>query len=578
MRTLGSALLCALVLAVAVAATDAAGETLEIPDFEYGFRATWTSLEVEAVGVTIRCPITLEGSFAQESIPAVVRSAVGAVTNASLPGACTGGSASVARETLPWHVQYNGFTGVLPNIAGIRLRLPDAHFIGSFAGIVCRLSTTDAEPLKLTANLSNAEVTSVDAEPLAGIRLEGGVFCPVGLAYVRGRTGPLATQSGNQVVHMLQNPDPNFYAVAVGDSYISGEGGRWAGNTNGASSGIDRDGPTAYLDNDNRTAELVPGCHREIYSSAIRLVGPGGLLSRNFACSGAITRTTRTPEGRNKPGLDFPADGSASQLTELKRFAEDHRHRIRMVVVSIGGNNFHFGDIVTRCGIDYSVNSIPCRTDPYVTAFLTAARVAENQAEIRRAIEEVHLAMQQAGNLETEYTIMVMGYPRVLPENGFRYAERLSRTNTGKCPIYESDAEWANATLVTLINETIWNATKQLPFINFRRLNVINAFVGRRLCENTVRLLEEIPLPRWRDQDGIDRMEWVTQIRALDSGERLSQESLHPNGWGQRALRSCLRQAYNNGAPQSVSCLRVAGLNGKDALGEPWMTVYPFNP
>ena len=39
------------------------------------------------------------------------------------------------------------------------------------------------------------------------------------------------------------------YTVSVGDSYISGEAGRWAGNTNGSSSNIDALGSTAYDDN-----------------------------------------------------------------------------------------------------------------------------------------------------------------------------------------------------------------------------------------------------------------------------------------------------------------------------------------
>src|SRR4051812_33144469 len=48
--------------------------------------------------------------------------------------------------------------------------------------------------------------------------------------------------------------------VSVGDSAISGEAGRWAGNTNQSSSKIDALGPSAY--NDAGGAEAIPGCHR----------------------------------------------------------------------------------------------------------------------------------------------------------------------------------------------------------------------------------------------------------------------------------------------------------------------------
>src|SRR4051794_7267024 len=46
--------------------------------------------------------------------------------------------------------------------------------------------------------------------------------------------------------------------VALGDSAISGEAGRWAGNTNQSSSKTDALGPSAY--NDIPGAESTPGC------------------------------------------------------------------------------------------------------------------------------------------------------------------------------------------------------------------------------------------------------------------------------------------------------------------------------
>ena len=45
--------------------------------------------------------------------------------------------------------------------------------------------------------------------------------------------------------------------------------------------------------------------------------------------------------------------------------------------------------------------------------------------------------------------------------------------------------------------------------------------------------------------------------------------TLHPNYWGQLALRNCVRQAYNGGAPRGGTCVR--GANGLNAHGEPNM-------
>ena len=49
------------------------------------------------------------------------------------------------------------------------------------------------------------------------------------------------------------------------------------------------------------------------------------------------------------------------------------------------------------------------------------------------------------------------------------------------------------------------------------------------------------------------------------------QESLHPNYWGQLATRSCVRQAYNAGAPRSGTCVRTG--TGLTSAGEPRMTL-----
>ena len=76
--------------------------------------------------------------------------------------------------------------------------------------------------------------------------------------------------------------------VSVGDSAISGEAGRWAGNTNGSPSNVDALGSTAYFDNAGATGEAIHGCHR---SKASEIGIGGGVAAANLACSGARTYT-----------------------------------------------------------------------------------------------------------------------------------------------------------------------------------------------------------------------------------------------------------------------------------------------
>ena len=47
------------------------------------------------------------------------------------------------------------------------------------------------------------------------------------------------------------------WVVSIGDSYISGEAGRWAGNTNNGESIHDAGGAATYFDNATHTAEQI---------------------------------------------------------------------------------------------------------------------------------------------------------------------------------------------------------------------------------------------------------------------------------------------------------------------------------
>ena len=82
-----------------------------------------------------------------------------------------------------------------------------------------------------------------------------------------------------------------------------------------------------------------------------------------------------------------------------------------------------------------------------------------------------------------------------------------------------------------------------------------------------------VGLASWQSPGAVDRTEWVNQIRTVStagSSPYFIQESLHPNYWGQLAVRSCVRQAYNGGTPRGGTCVRSA--NGL-VNGEPAMTL-----
>jgi len=366
------------------------------------------------------------------------------------------------------------------------------------------------------------------------------------------------------------------WVVTVGDSYISGEAGRWAGNTNDGEQYHDALGSTAYFDNASRTGEAIYRCHRSWAAEAF--VG-GGVNGHNLSCSGAKTSTFTTGDGYFKPGLDFYLDsyGQQGQARALQSFATTHN--VKMVVVSIGGNNFNFGSIVSQCVQDFlgSPSWWPdyCKDDSNVTANFTSTNVSAQTTAVKNALLNVRQAMTNAGYSTSAYTILVQNYMSPIPRgSGFRYSQSgYTRQSTGGCGFWNADADWANDYALPTINNSVANAVAQSGITNIRTLNLSTAFNGRRLCENTVGLLEEKGLWDWRSAGAVDQTEWVNQIRTVTTccGNYYIQESLHPNYWGQLGLRSCVRLAYNAGVPRSGSC-RVGG-TGLTGAGEPVMTL-----
>ena len=118
------------------------------------------------------------------------------------------------------------------------------------------------------------------------------------------------------------------------------------------------------------------------------------------------------------------------------------------------------------------------------------------------------------------------------------------------------------------------SAASQTGLANVKQLELSSAFNGRRLCENTVGLIEEKGLASWTSAGAVDQTEWINQIRTVSTccgSNYYIQESLHPNYWGQGALANCLTLAWNNGTPRGGTCTRSA--NGLTSRGEPQMTL-----
>lgn len=359
------------------------------------------------------------------------------------------------------------------------------------------------------------------------------------------------------------------YVVTVGDSYISGEAGRWAGSSNDSEAPADALGAHAYHDNATHTAELIPKCHRSLSAEAYVGGGVGGL---NLACSGA--RTTTGTGSDFKPGIDFYDDGAGKQgqAKMLQAFAATHN--VKQVVVSIGGNDFNFASVVTQCVQDFllspSWDPDYCRDDSSVVANFTAANITTVRGKIATAFQNVRTAMRNAGYGDSAWNLVVQTYPSPIPAaSGFRYGQSgYTRQSVGGCGFWNADADWANSTALVTINNTVRAAIGQSGLANARLLELQSAFNGRRLCENTVGLYEEVGLSSWTQPTAVDKTEWINQIRTVTTvgSNYFIQESLHPNYWAQLALRNCVRQTYTQNRGGTCTIAGTGLVNGEPRM------------
>lgn len=148
-----AALFAAVVLAAATAGASANRLSIQAPVFRIIF-ARFTLQP--SLGSSVICPLTVAGTFHGAVLTKNLNSLIGHVVSVSIgrqfagEEVCEGGFATVLRETLPWHVQYGGFTGILPSISGMIARFIGFAMKIDNGSIACLFRTTNERPLRGT--------------------------------------------------------------------------------------------------------------------------------------------------------------------------------------------------------------------------------------------------------------------------------------------------------------------------------------------------------------------------------------------------------------------------------------------
>jgi hypothetical protein len=337
-------------------------------------------------------------------------------------------------------------------------------------------------------------------------------------------------QPGCGETKLFTTPDAPSAAVSLGDSYISGEGGRWEGNsinTSGSRDGTDRafNGVTYDTTLAYDPPSDTNGCHRSTVAE-IKSADLPVDERVNLACSGAATnnvfRAASGGEGQN---------GESAQADQLAPVARDKD--VELVVLSIGGNDLGFASIVTACVETYEALITPRCEDSEGPGL--AARFPQMRADVGKAIDEVRAVMAGAGYLRSQYRIVLQSYPSAIAraaELRVPELDRVTRSTVDGCPVYDSDADWARDTVVNQISDSLATvaADRGVQFMDLRDL-----FQGRELCSETTRLATPTQPPSGTTS------EWARFLNVpMVVAQGTLEETFHPNAYGQRAVGRCL--------------------------------------
>ena len=221
----------------------------------------------------------------------------------------------------------------------------------------------------------------------------------------------------------------------------------------------------------------------------------------------------------------------------------------------IGANDYGFADIVQTCVTDWLTSPSwwknYCQDDSNIKAMFTAANIATITNNVRAAFLRVKQAMVNARlRRRVTYRLLAQTYSAPIPLVAASATARPgSRARRSAAAASGTRTPTGRAT-PSSTRSTTRSATPSPGMANVQLLNMDEALAGRKLCENTVGLLEERAWPRGSSPGAVDKSEWVEQIRTLTTlfPPYQLQEDAHPNYWGQLALRNCFRQADNGGA------------------------------
>lgn len=342
--------------------------------------------------------------------------------------------------------------------------------------------------------------------------------------------------------------------VSMGDSYSSGQGGRWQGNSNvltAGNAGTDRACVRTGLGCRYEVGKVYlggtrpPGCARSDVAE-IRSARIAGNQPINIACSGAVTSVVfrSSHGGRSYKGEPPQAD----QLARIARGSD-----VTLIVLSIGGNDIGFGELVVACVAAYVARAAPCAVTQQPAL---EARLPRMRAGVAKALAEIRAAMREAGYRPWDYRLVLQGYPSAVPRAAENRYPQMSLERGANCPFYDSDLDNARDRLVPRLDSEL-RAVAEAGGAQF--LSLRDVLQGHEMCSRSTRLADAANPP------SAVTSEWArfVSLNAILQGQTVEEE-VHPNAFGQRAIGRCLTLLFAR-TTGSWTCQHTPG-EGTDGM------------
>ncbi|MET7705837.1 hypothetical protein [Micromonospora sp. NPDC005413] len=374
-------------------------------------------------------------------------------------------------------------------------------------------------------------------------------------------------------------------AVALGDSFISGEGaGAYTPvvDVNGVAQGFP--GWTAA----NNNAYF---CHRSANASLNKANLPGIQNRFNLACSGGQPHDIANASQARTNGRTV-----AAQLAQLRAVAQTQD--IDLVLIGLGSNNssFTFGSVAEKCANRFIADAWtgwwefwaylggPVEQKPCTDADLaTPAQVSAATAETTAAVRQLLTTLDEV-DADGQHRVVFQDYTNPLPfdlnpafhtedsrdDTRDKFRDLGAERYAAGCPIHRASlapGHRFSQGLGTIVKTTRDTLAAEFPADDLVYLNVQRAFDGARLCESTTSPTGSLATPI-RLQDGATGT-FVTSLSGKDKIDiqriantcvsyfQTCQESWHPNATGHQVLGQCLAGAAVTSA-RSVACVRAS--------------------